>query len=169
MIWWIIDALRLISKVSYAPLSLYSVLYTVHVRYNQNQQQELQDRGARVDVLAVVDEPLLDAVALPLGLDARQADVAAERVAELHRAEPVQTEVPVEVAPVGYLFSDYIVENWLKRWKIPVSNKGKGHWALQVAVAAAAAVVAAAVWRAPPPFVTASDWSDRGLKGKKRK
>ena len=35
------------------------------------------------------------------GLDAREGDMRAERVAELHRPEPVQFEEAVEVAPAA--------------------------------------------------------------------
>lgn len=51
----------------------------------------------------ILDQPLLEMLVLLLGLDAGEGDGAAERVAELGGAEPVELEVSVKVAAASDL------------------------------------------------------------------
>ena len=48
-------------------------------------------------------QPRLEVLILLPGLDGGEGDGATERVAELHRAEPVELEAAVEIAPAADL------------------------------------------------------------------
>ncbi len=57
--------------------------------------------------LTVCCEPLPDVIVLFRGLNGREGDGAAERVAEFHGAEPVQLEGTVEVAATPNLLESH--------------------------------------------------------------